>query len=166
MDVIKFSIDWVKAELFSAKIIWLFSVIVLLSAAGFAYWWKTTTARAFIIPLVVSGVMLASAGVGLYVANKPRLTKFPKEYQLNANEFIKREIERTSKSREDFVLVFKILPSIIIVSAVILMIFPSANWRATTITIILTAAFLMAIDSNTAARNAAYRLQLLNHAKP
>ena len=38
MDIIKLSTDWAKAEVFSAKIVWLFSVIELLAAIGFWYW--------------------------------------------------------------------------------------------------------------------------------
>ena len=160
MDILKLSTDWAKAELFSARIVWLFSIIVLLSAAGFAYWGKTTMARAFVIPFVVAGVLLIAVGIGLYAANKPRITQFEKGYQMDATGFVKKEIERTTKSAGDFNLVFKILPAISIVAAVFLMLFSSPNWRAISIAVILTAVFLMAVDSNTSARNAAYREQL------
>ena len=75
MDILKLSTDWAKAELFSARIVGLFSIIVLLSAAGFAYWGKTTMAKAFVIPVVVSGVLLITVGIGLYAANKPRIAR-------------------------------------------------------------------------------------------
>jgi len=161
MDILKLSIDWAKAELFSARIVWLFSIIVLLSAAGFAYWGKTTMAKAFVIPFAVSGVLLVAIGVGLYAANKPRTTRFENEYKMDATGFVKKEIERTTKSAGELKLVFKILPVICIAAAVFLIIFSSPNWRAISITVILTAVFLMGVDSNTSARNAVYREQLL-----
>ena len=61
MDIIKWSTDWARAEVFSAKIVWLFSVIELLTAIGFWYWGRTTMARAFIWPLLVMGLFLIAA---------------------------------------------------------------------------------------------------------
>lgn len=136
MDILKLSIEWAKAEVFSAKIIWIFSCIVLLSAGGFAFWGKTAMAKAFVIPLIVSGIFLLATGIGLYAANKPRISQFEKDYKSNAEYFVKKEIERTTKSDGDFRLIFKILPAIAIVAALFLMVFSSPNWRAISITVI------------------------------
>ncbi|MBB6498863.1 hypothetical protein [Pedobacter cryoconitis] len=162
MDILKLSTDWAKAELFSAKMVWLFSLIVLLCALGFAYWGKTAMAKAFVIPLIVSGLLLISIGIGLYAANKPRISQFERDYKTDASGFVKHEISRTTKSENELKLVFKILPAIIIVAAIFLMLFPSPYWRAISITLLLSAVFLMAVDSNTAARNSFYRQQLLD----
>ena len=161
MDVIKTSTDWARAELFSAKVIWLFSVIVILSAAAFNYWGRTLTAKAFVIPLVVAGIFLVSVGIGLYSANKPRIRQFEKEFSIDPKEFVLKEIQRTTKSQRELALVFKILPAIIAVAAFIIIFYPAPYCRTICITIILIAAFLMAVDSNTDARNSAYRIQLL-----
>ena len=37
MDIIKISTDWARAEVFSAKIVWMFSVVEVLAAIGFWY---------------------------------------------------------------------------------------------------------------------------------
>ncbi|MDH7460517.1 hypothetical protein QEG73_04485 [Chitinophagaceae bacterium 26-R-25] len=161
MDILKLSTEWAKAELFSSKIVLLFSVIVLLSAAGFAVWGKTVMAKAFVVPMIVAGLFMVAVSIGLYAANKPRVEQFEKEYSANADSFIKKEIARTTKSQGELKMVFKILPAIIIVAAILLMLFPSANWRAITVTLITTAAFLMIVDSHTDARNNAYREQLI-----
>ena len=162
MDIIKTSTDWARAELFSAKIIWLFSVIIILAAAAFGYWGRTQTAKAFVIPLIVAGIFLISVGIGLYWANKPRIEQFEEEFSTNPKEFVLKEIQRTTKSQKELALVFKILPAIIIVAALFLIFFPAPYCRTICISVILTAAFLMVVDSNTDARNSAYRLQLLN----
>ena len=73
MDLLKLSIEWAKAEVFSAKIVWLFSIITLVSAAGFRCWGRTPIAKAFVIPLIVSGAFLVAIGIGLYAANHPRI---------------------------------------------------------------------------------------------
>ena len=161
MDILKISTEWARAELFSAKIVGLFSLLILLSAIGFALWGKTVMAKAFVMPMIVAGLFLVAVGIGLYTANKPRIEQFKSEYNKDANSFIQKEIVRTTKSKGDFKTVFKVLPAIIIVAVILLLFFPSANWRAITVTIITTAAFLMIVDSNTEARNNAYREELL-----
>ncbi|HET6999744.1 MAG TPA: hypothetical protein VFI33_00455 [Puia sp.] len=163
MDLLKLSIDWARAEVFSAKIVWLFSIITLLSAAGFSLWGRTPTAKAFVIPLIVSGAFLVAIGIGLYTANHPRVAQFESEYHADAKAFVKKEIARTADSQGQLEWVFIILPIVATIAAILLMIFPSPYWRAITVTIILTAAFLMAVDSNTDARNEAYHEQLVKY---
>lgn len=161
MDILKLSTEWAKAELFSAKIVGLFSIIVLLSALGFALWGKTTMAKAFVIPMIVAGLFLMAVGIGLYASNKPRIEQFKNEYNANTADFVQKEIARTTKSQGDFKVVFKALPAIIVLAVILLLFFPSANWRAITVTLIALCTFLMIVDSNTEARNNTYREALL-----
>ncbi|HEY1871514.1 MAG TPA: hypothetical protein VGG71_10675 [Chitinophagaceae bacterium] len=163
MDLLKFSIDWARAEVFSARIVWLFSIITLLCAIGFSFWGKTPMAKAFVIPLIVAAIFLVSVGIGLYAANHSRIAQFEKDYKLDAKAFISKEIARTSDSQGQLKLVFRILPVIAVVAAILLVIFTSPHWRAITVTTLLLAAFLMAVDSNTEARNDAYHEQLIKH---
>ncbi len=165
MDIIKLSTDWARAEVFSAKIVWLFSLVEVLAAIGFWYWGRTAMARIFPWPLLVMGLFLVAVGAGLYGANNPRISRFENEAQLNPKAFIGTEIQRTAKSQRDLAMVFKILPGIIIIAAVVIMLAPGAVWRAISVTIILTAAFLMVVDSNTTARNDDYHTKLLEFNK-
>jgi ABC-2 type transport system permease protein len=162
MEVIKVSTDWAKAEVFSAKVVWLFSVIELLAAVGFWYWGRTAIARIFPWPLLAMGLFLVAVGAGLYGANQPRIARFESEARRDPKTFLEAEIQRTAKSQGDLALVFKILPAIIIVAAVLIMLAPANAWRAAALTLILTAAFLLVVDSNTDARNDAYHTRLLN----
>jgi ABC-2 type transport system permease protein len=163
MDIIKWSMDWARAEVFSAKIVWLFSGIELLTAIGFWYWGRTTMARAFIWPLSVMGLFLISVGAGLYAANHPRIAQFESDYHREPKAFLEAEIQRTSNSQRGLALVFRILPAIIIVAAIVIVLAPAPIWRAIAVSLILTAAFLMVVDSNTEARNDAYHSQLLSN---
>ena len=163
MDIIKWSTDWARAEVFSAKIVWLFSGIELLTAIGFWYWGRTIMARAFIWPLLVMGFFLISVGAGLYAANHPRIAQFENDYRHDPKAFLQAEIQRTSNSQRGLALVFRILPAIIIIAAIVIMLAPAPIWRAITVSLILTAAFLMVVDSNTEARNDAYHSQLLSN---
>jgi ABC-2 type transport system permease protein len=161
MDIIKLSTDWARAEVFSAKIVWLFSLIELLTAIGFWYWGRTTMAKAFIWPLLVMGLFLISVGVGLYAANRPRITQFENDYRREPKAFLEAEIQRTANSQRGLAMVFRILPAVVIVAAVVIMLTLAPLWRAIAVTLVLTAAFLMLVDSNTEARNDAYHAQLL-----
>src|ERR1700754_674528 len=107
MDIVKLSTDWAKAEVFSAKIVWLFSAIEIMTALGFWYLGRTAMAKAFVWPLLLTGLFLLSVGAGLYFANKPRIERFEKGYHDNPDAFIKEEIQRTEKSQKELALVFK-----------------------------------------------------------
>jgi ABC-2 type transport system permease protein len=160
MDILKSCTDWARAEVLSAKIVWLFSAIEIFAAVGFWYFGKTLMAKAFIWPLAVSGFFLVAVAAGLYFANYPRIEEFKKRYTIDAKVFTQEEIARTAKSQGDLAMVFKILPAIIVLAAIVIFLIHTPVWRAIGITVIITTAFLMIVDSNTDARNTDYHLQL------
>ncbi|MBE9598039.1 hypothetical protein [Pedobacter sp. MC2016-24] len=160
MEILKLSTDWAKAEVFSAKMVGLLSIVILMSAFGFWYWGKTTMARAFIWPLVVSGLFLVTVGAGLFFANKPRIAQFEQAATQDASAFVKQELQRTAKSQKELATVFKVLPVLLALSGLMILFLSSANWRAIGITLGLLAIVLMAVDSNTDARNTIYHEQL------
>jgi hypothetical protein len=161
MDVIRLSTDWAKAEVFSAKIVLLLSLLFFLAAFGFWQLGKTAMAKAFVWPMLVAGLLIAAISAGLYFANKPRVTQFETVYNTDAKEFVHTETERTAKSQNDLALVFKVLPFIIIAAALLIMFTSTPLWRAIGITTIALIVILMFIDSNTDARNTAYHQHLL-----
>lgn len=160
MDLLKLSTDWAKAEVFSAKMVWLFSIIVLMTALGFSYWGKTAMAKAFVWPMLVAGALLIAVGAGLFIANKPRITQFEQAFQYNSTAFAQQELQRTSKSQKDLSTVFKALPALLIIAALVILFLPTPIGRSIGVTLALLTAFLMAVDSNTDARNTAYHEQL------
>ena|SRR5476651_730988 len=165
-DIVKLSTDWAKAEVFSGKMVWLFSVLFLLAAIGFWYLGKTTMAKAFVWPLLIAGLFLIAVGAGLYFTNSARVTGFEKAYRQNPEAFVRQEIGRTAESQKQLILVFRILPAIIVFAALLILALPHAqNWKAAGITLIVTASFLMVVDSNTDARNTAYH-SILSASKP
>jgi ABC-2 type transport system permease protein len=161
MDILKVSTDWAKAEVFSAKIVLLLSLLFFFVAFGFWQLGKTDMAKAFGWPMLVSGVLLVAVSAGLYFANKPRITQFETTYNTDAKAFVKTETERTAKSQNDLALVFKVLPLIIIAAAMLIIFINTPSWRAIGITTIVLMTILMFIDSNTNARNMAYHQRLL-----
>ena len=160
MEIIKLSTDWAKAEVFSAKMVGLLSLLVFLAALGFWQLGKTPMAKSFVLPLFVMGLLLVAVSAGLYFANKPRIAQFEAAYKNDASSFIQNEIIRTAKSKYDLALVFKVLPAIIIAAALLILFSQTPLWRAIGVTTILLMTLLMLLDSNTDARNTAYHQQL------
>jgi ABC-2 type transport system permease protein len=163
IDLAKLSTDWAKAEVFSGKMIWFFSIIYIIAAIGFLRLGRTDMAKAFFWPLLIAGVFLIAVGAGLYLANQPRAQRFEQAYRQNPTAFVKQEIERTGNSQSQLKLVFRILPVIVVLAALLILFLPgSPNWRAIGITLVITAAFLMVVDSNTDARNSVYHAKLIS----
>jgi ABC-2 type transport system permease protein len=165
MDILKLSTEWAKAEVFSAKIVWIFSIIEILAAVGFFYFGKTGMAKAFFWPLLIMGLFLVAVGAGLYFTNNPRVEQFEKQYQNDSATFVQSEIQRTTKSKGEMVNVLRILPAIILVMAIMLLLMSAPIWRAIAVSIAINAAFLMIVDSNTEARNNSYNSQLITSTK-
>jgi len=161
MDILKLSIDWAKAEVFSSKISLLLSLLLFLVALGFWQLGKTAMAKAFVWPILVAGVLLVAVAAGLYFSNKPRITQFETAYNTDAKAFVQTETERTAKSQNNLALVFKVLPLIIVAAALLIVFVNTPLCRAIGITTIALMTILMFIDSNTGARNTAYHQQLL-----
>jgi ABC-2 type transport system permease protein len=156
MEIIKLSTDWAKAEVFSAKIVLLLSLLFFFAAIVFWQSGKSAMAKAFVLPMVLAGVLMLAVSAGLYFANRPRIAKFEAAYNRDVKTFVQSEIDRTAKSMHELALVFKILPLIIVAAAFVIIFVNTPLWRAIGITTIAFMTMLMFIDSNTDARNTAY----------
>lgn len=161
MDILKLSTDWAKEEVLSSKISFLLSLLFFIAAIGFWQLGKTAMAKAFVFPLLIAGVLVVAVAAGLYFANNPRIKQFETAYHADARAFVHTEIQRTAKSQHELALVFKLLPLIIVIAALLIVFVNTPLWRAIGITTIALMTILMLMDSNTDARNTAYHQQLL-----
>jgi hypothetical protein len=160
--ILKMSVDWAKAEVFSGKIVGLVGVLVLLAALGFFQLGKTAMAKALVWPVGVAGLFLMMVAAGLIFANQPRPAQFEAAFRDNPAAFVQQERLRTATSQKQLGLVFKILPGICIVGALLIWALPgSSTGRAIGIVLIGTAAILMGVDANTEARNDRYHAALV-----
>lgn len=161
MEILKIAIEWAKAEVFSSRFFILFALLFLIGGIGFWQLGKTETAKAYTIPTVVAGGLLLAVGLGIYITNKSRVTSFAEAYHANPEEFVQSEITRTEKSIGEYkTIVFKIIPIIIMVAALLIVFLDTPIWRATCITIISMMMVILLVDSNAKARIDAYRNQL------
>ncbi|NND05254.1 MAG: hypothetical protein HKN87_02650 [Saprospiraceae bacterium] len=161
MEIIKFATEWAKAEVFSARFFIFFAIIHLTASIGFWQLGKTEMAKAYIIPTLVAGLLILAVGVGISIVNNSRVTSFAEAYNANPTEFVQSEITRTEKSMEEYrTIVFKIIPFIIVVAALLIVFVDKPIWRATAIITIAMMVVILLVDSNANSRIEAYHKQL------
>ena len=162
MEILKVATDWARAEVFSSQFFILFGILFLLGSIGFWQLGKTEVAKAFVVPMVVAGVLLLAIGLGIFIANKSRITSFAEAYNSDAPAFVKSEIARTQKSMGEYqTIVFKIIPLIIVIAALLIIFIDKPEWRAIAITTIAMMVVILLVDNNANARIESYNEQLV-----
>ncbi len=166
MDILKAATDWAKAELFSTPFFILFGVLFILASVGFWQLGKTDMAKAYIIPTLVAGALLMIIGLGLFFTNKSRITQFETAYKSDPSAFVKSELVRAEATLKEYRnIVFKAIPIIIIVCALVILFIDKPIWRASMITIIAMLVVILLIDGTAHARIDAYNQELLSAEK-
>lgn len=161
MDILKTATDWAKSELFSTPFFILFGLVFISASIGFWQLGKTDIARAYIIPTSVAGVLLLTIGLGLFFTNKSRIKEFEIAYNKDATVFVESEITRAESTLKEYkTVVFKAIPIIIILAALLIMFINSPTWRAISITTIAMMIVILLIDGNAHARIENYKKQL------
>ena len=162
MDILKTATDWAKAEVFSSTFFILFGLMFVAAGIGFWQLGKTDMSKAFILPTTVAGALLLTIGLGLFFTNKTRMTEFTSAYNSNSSAFVKSEISRADKTLNEYkTIVFKVIPLIMVVSALLLIFIDKPIWRAIGITTIAMMVVILLIDSNANARHEVYKDKLV-----
>ncbi|MBL4907819.1 MAG: hypothetical protein JKX94_10240 [Sneathiella sp.] len=94
MELIQYTHDWIKGELFEAKLITLFSVTLIVIALLFYFFGNTPNAKAMLFPLIFVGIIFTSVGVGMLNSNSKRTDAFNLAYQESPKEFASSEKAR------------------------------------------------------------------------
>jgi len=162
MEIIKFATDWAKAEVFSARFFILFGLLFLAASYGFRQLGKTEMAKAYIVPSLVAGLVILAVGVGIFFANKSRISSFKEAYKNNPTEFAETELKKKKKIMGEYRnIVFKIIPFIIVVAALTIVFVDKPLWRAAAITTIAMMLVILLVDSNANAHVINYHKQLM-----
>ena len=163
MDILKASTDWVKAELFSTPFFILFGVLFLVASFGFWQLGKTEMARAYIIPMLVAGILLMTIGFGLFFTNKTRLSQFEKDYKSDSVAFVASELERAEATLKEYKnIVFTTIPIIMTICSLVILFVSSPGWRASMITTLAMLVVILLIDGTASARIDNYNKELLS----
>ena len=161
MEILKLATEWAKSEVFSTRFFILFAFIFLIASIGFWQLGKTDLAKAYIIPTLVAGVLLMTIGLGLFYTNKTRITQFETAYNKNATAFLASEITRAESTLKEYqTVVFKAIPIIIIVAALLIIFSNSPTLRAISITTIAMLIVILLIDGTAHARIETYYKEL------
>lgn len=161
MDILKTATDWAKAEIFSTSFFIVFAIVFIIACIGFWQLGKTDMARAYIIPTLVASILLLIIGVGLVYTNVTRVSQFETAYTSDATTFVETEMERVDRTLQEYrTIVFKAIPIIIIVAALIIVFVEKPIWRASAITTIAMMAVILLIDGTAKSRIEAYNEQL------
>ena len=161
MEILKTSLEWAKAEVFSTLFFILFGVLFVIASIAFWQLGKTETARAFIFPILIAGILLLTIGFGLFFTNKSRAANFTGLYQTDATAFVQSEIDRTERTLKEYqTVVFKIIPLLIAGAALLIIFINTPTWRAISITTIAFMAVILLIDTNAHGRIEVYSKQL------
>ncbi|WP_289062621.1 hypothetical protein [uncultured Zobellia sp.] len=152
MDLLKLAIEWAKAEVFSTRFFIFFAIGFLIASAGFWQLGKTDLAKAYIIPTLVAGILLLIIGSGTNYANTQRVKQFEKDFNTDKTAFYKSEIERSESTVKQFVVVFKVVPILIIIAALLILCNNTPTWRAISITTLSMLMVILLIDGNAQSR--------------
>ncbi|NND63861.1 MAG: hypothetical protein HKN48_11795 [Flavobacteriaceae bacterium] len=160
MEILKLATDWAKAEIFSTRFFIFFAILFLIASLGFWQLGKTNLAKAYVIPTLVAGSLLMIIGLGLFFTNKSRITQFEKAFKADVPAFVQSEIERTESTLKEYSIVFKVIPSLIIIAALLILFINTPTWRAIGITTIAMLIVILLVDGTAHARIEAYHKEL------
>ncbi len=163
MDILKAANDWAKAELFSTPFFILFGALFVLASFGFWQLGKTEIAKAYFIPLLVTGVLLMIIGIGLFFNNKSRLANFPSAYANDKSAFVASELSRAEATLKEYRnVVFTAIPIILVICALGIMFLKTPIWRASLISVIAMLVVILLVDGTAYGRMDIYHQQLLS----
>jgi hypothetical protein len=135
--------------------------VFVLASIGFWHIGKTEMAKAYIIPTLVAGALLLIIGLGLVYTNKSRITEFETAYQSDASAFVESEIVRVEATLKEYqTIVFKAIPFIIVIAALLIVFVDKPVRRASAITTIAMMVVILLVDGTAKARIEAYNEQL------
>ncbi len=160
MELLKLATEWAKSEVFSTRFFIFFALLFLIASIGFWQLGKTDLAKAYIIPTLVAGLLLLTIGLGLFYTNKSRITQFKKAFNSDKTAFFQSEIERSESTLKEYTVVFKVIPILIIVAALLILFINTPAWRAISITTIAMLIVILLVDGTAHARMEGYHKEL------
>jgi len=160
MELLKLATEWAKAEIFSTRFFIFFAIGFLIASAGFWQLGKTDLAKAYIIPTLVAGVLLLIIVSGLNYTNIQRVKQFEKDFNTDASAFYQSEIERSEGTLKEYTIVFKVIPILIIIAALLILLVNTPTWRAISITVIAMLTVILLVDGTAHSRIESYHKEL------
>lgn len=165
MNFIEHTVNWCTGEIFEGKMIALFGIAVI--AISIAFWKIGTTpfAKAIVVPLLVVGLLSATAGSFMVVNNNKRIVSYKAAYQENPPAFVQSEKERTDFFIKWYPYTMYIMSAIIIVGISSYLFLGGAWGRAIGLALILLSLSLLFIDHFSEERAETYHQHIVRELK-
>jgi len=161
MDILKTATDWAKAEVFSTAIFILAGIVFVTICISFWQFGKTDLAKAYIIPTLVAGILLLSLGLGLMFTNISRISAFESHYKEDVTAFIASEANRVDSTLNEYKVVFRVVPLLVVLAGFMLVFLTTPTWRAIGVTTIAMLMFIAFIDGLAYARMEVYKEKIV-----
>lgn len=145
MEFINHAINWCKGEIFEARMIFFFGLLVTIVALAFWKFGTTTYAKSIFIPLLVVGLLFVIFGTTIQIINKKRISTFTEAWQEDQVAFVKSEKERTESFMKVYPILFYSFSTIIVAGVICFLFWGSPTGRSIGLAFILfgfTATFL------------------------
>ena len=163
MTFIDYTQQWIKGELFEAKLILAFSIMVIVIALLFYYQGTTPSAKALLFPLLIVGAMFLSIGGGMLYSNPKRAIEFPQKALEDEAAFIQSEKERVEEFMKWYPKTRWIMAGLGIIGIGIFIFWETPIGKAIGIALILIMLATFVVDHFSEERAGIYYQHILNH---
>ncbi len=163
MDFIEHTHNWIKGEIYEARLIVFFGVLTLVAAFLF---WKTGTtpgAKAMLFPLLSVGIMYAVIGGGMLYSNPIRAKEFSKAFEENQTEFMHSEKKRVESFMGWYPKTRYIMAGMAILGIIFFLLWSTPIGRAIGIGLMLMGLATFVVDHFSEERAKIYYEQIINY---
>lgn len=154
------TLNWYNGEIFEAKFILGFGIVLIVISLLFYYLGNTPSAKALLLPIMITGLIFAGIGGSMAYSNSNKKEKIQSTYDSNPSEFHQSEIKRV----EDFQYLYPMSIGISLVSFLValglLYFVKNIQWQAVAIALILFGTAFAVIDYFSKERASIYYNQL------
>ena len=163
MEFMDYTNQWIKGELFEAKLILSFAIFIIAIACMFYFWGTTPGAKAMLFPLLFVGILFSAIGGGMLYSNPKRAKEFPKMALQNEQGFIQSEKERVEQFMNWYPITRWIMAGAGLFGIGIFMFWETPIGRAIGIGLIITMLATFVVDHFSEERASIYYQHILNH---
>ena len=165
MDFLEHAIAWCKGEIFEARLILIFGIVVVISAFLFYKLGSTPGAKAMLFPLLVVGTVFIASGASMSYSNPKRIVEFQKANTENPEAFVLSEKERVEGFQYMYTMTLIIASAFFVVAMVLFWFTNNHTLKAIGIALVLFGLSGLVIDYFSSERADIYYEQIMDELK-
>lgn len=146
MNLLEHTTSWYKGEIFEATVISIVGLMLVIISFSFWKLGKTPNAQAIVLPILIVGLLLGTAGLFMKHSNTTKMKLLPHSTTENQHEFAQAEKQRV-KNFQSLYTYTKIGAAICFTLAIVIFfVTDNRHWQAIAIALILTGFSGLVID--------------------